>query len=118
MTKTPKTTCVKSASPDPSWGSLVRKVLHEVRKGQGKGNEWEANESPERCLILVDVVVMGEEEEGVAVETKGVDPAEGEDLVLKKTGAFIKCIDMATCSSKFLLLRPFYEMVLTKISTI
>ena len=32
---------------------------------------------------------MGEEEEGVAAETKGVDPAEGEDLVLKKTGAFI-----------------------------
>ena len=69
-------------------GSLARKVLDEVRKGQGKGNEWEANESPERCLILVDVVVMGEEEEGVAVETKGVDPAEGEDLVLKKTGDF------------------------------
>ena len=88
MTKTPKTTCVKSASPDPSLGSLARKVLDEVRKGQGKGNEWEANESPERCLILVDVVVMGEEGAGVAVETKGEDQAEGEDLVLKKTGDF------------------------------
>ena len=73
-------------------GSLVRKVLDDVRtvrKGQGKGNEWKPNESPERCLILVDVVVMGEEGEGVAEETKGVDPAEGEDLVLKKTGDFI-----------------------------
>ena len=63
---------------------------------------------------------MGEEGEGVAVETKGVDPAEGEDLVLKKTGAFIIRIVMTTCSSKFLLFknRPFYEMVLTEISTI
>ena len=72
---------------DPWSGKFF--TTHEVRKGQGKGNEWEPNESPERCLILVDVVVMGEEGAGVAVETKGEDQAEGEDLVLKKTGAFI-----------------------------